>query len=660
MTPAGLRLQLIGLALLWLQLLLQGQLQVAVAIALPLLLLLKLRPRKLPRPAQLGLTVAALLVWSLGASMGDRSALLQSCSNLLWLLSGLKLLEARGPREQRQCGLLLLVATGLAGLAAQALAASLLQGLVVLLALASLLSLDLPPLGLGALLRRTGVLVALTLPVLIAAFVLLPRLEPLWQLSPGAQARTGLSERLAPGELASLVQDDGLAARVSFANGTPPGPEQRYWRVLVHQRFDGNSWSGPQSAPPALQLAATSPQPAGPQPPLQRWLVEANGLRQRPWGGVGRPQAGSQLQLLANGTLQASRPLTQRSLYTLTADPGSAGWRHQPPTPLDLELPATANPRLRVLGAQWRAEAAAPEARLELAHRWFMQQGFRYTLTPGSLGRSDPLDGFLFETQAGFCEHFAASLSALMRAAGVPARVVVGYQGGDWQRPIGAAAYLELRNSNAHAWSEIWLPNQGWVTVDPTAWVVPEQIRQSLAASLRRPLPAWLQVAAAQWDGLDYRWQLWVMGFDRQRQIALLGNSPWQGLWALGAIAAALLLGLWPLLSLLNAGDRGDRPQRELQRLLSRLQRHGFALQSGESLPAFCQRVAARQPLWRIALAQLCADYQQWRFGNKTTARQAQQHRRAVLGSIRRCRQLLRAPALQQRYNASHPNRSGP
>ena len=626
------------LALLWLQLLLQGQLQTLVALALPLLLLLTLRQRRLPRAVFLALTAAGLLLWGAGASLGDRSALLASACNLLWLLCGLKLLEARSHHERCRVSLLLLLAVGLAGVAEQSLLASLLQGLCALLALTALLALEGGPLPLGRLLRRSSALVGLALPLLLVTFVLLPRLEPLWSLSLGTQGRTGLSQRLAPGELASLVQDDSLVARVSFASGSPPPLQQRYWRVLVHRHFDGNGWSADPAKPqPVLALPPPSPEAAL----LQRWLVEPSSLRQRPWAGVGLPTPVSGLQLGLAGTLQTAKPTAERSLYALVAAPGSGLWQQLAPTAVDLQLPPAANPQLRALGQRWAREGATAEARLALAQQWYVHQGFRYTLEPGALGSIDPWDHFLFETRAGFCEHFAASFSALMRAAGVPARVVVGYQGGVWQQPLGSQPYLELRNSDAHAWSEVWLPARGWVAVDPTAWVVPERVRRSLADSLSaadrqrlsRPAPGWLAAVASQWSGLDYRWQLWVMGFDRQRQLQLLGNSPWQGLWALAAMAVALAAALLPLLGLLQRQRGGpDQARRQLERLLRQLERRGYRLEPGESLRHYCLRIAAREPLLADALLALESVYAQWRFSpGVLTARQ----RREQLAALR-------------------------
>ena len=646
-------LLLTGQALLWLQLLLQGQLQLPVALALPALMALQLRP---PRQGLASswlrwITLGLLLLWAGGLALAPGGGLLRSVSNLLWLMLGLQQLEASRHGQQQRSVLLLLLAIALAGLGAQGLAASLGQGLTALLALAGLLSLETGGQRLLGSLRRTALLVALALPLLLASFLLLPRLEPLWSLPSATGGRSGLSERLAPGELASLVEDNSLAARVSFAGAGPPPQEQRYWRVLVHQRFDGRSWTSADPWPQPEAQAARAPGPAS-----QRWIVEPSRVPQRPWDGRSLPLLDSALVVSSLGTLESRAAPGARELYSL-APSSSASWQSQPPTPIDLQLPPGANPRLQALGRQWAREAASPDERLALARQWFLQQGFRYSLQPGGLGALDPLDRFLFETRLGFCEHYAASFSALMRAAGVPARVVVGYQGGSWQQPAAGEGFLQLSNSYAHAWSELWLPDRGWVGVDPTAWVVPERIRRSLAASLSpadqrrlsRPLPSWLEAAATQWRGLDHRWQLWVMGFDRQRQLELLGAGPWQGLKAVAAMGLALTAGLLPLGLARLRGQRSDPARRCLNQLLRQLRRHGHQPLPGEALGPFCRRVGLAAPALAADLAELAALYGQGRFGPPLSAAD----HRALQAGLHACSRRLRAALARGRRRSA-------
>jgi len=604
-------------AVLWLQLLVQGQLQLLVALALPGLMFLQLwRPRqRLPSVSMRLITLSFLFFWVAGLTLAPGS-FLQGVSNLLWLLIGLQQLEARRHEQHQRSVLMLLLGTGLAGLGAQGLAASLSQGLTALVALAGLHSLETGDQRMLTSLRRIAVLLVTALPLLLASFLLLPRLEPIWNLPVSARsARSGLTNQLAPGEIASLVLDQSLAARVSFKGGGPPAREQRYWRVLVHQRFDGRKWSAVDDPPrPKVQGEFAS------GPANQSWIVEPSRLLERPWDGRSLPQAGSPLVVSELGTLQNLRVQSDRQLYKLTDGTRSVSWQSAPPRAIDSQLIGNSNPRLQNLGRQWARQASKPEQRLALAREWFQGQDFAYSLKPGELGSTNPLDRFLFETRTGFCEHYAASFSALMRAAGVPSRVVVGYQGGDWQQPLGGSGFLQLKNSDAHAWSEVWLPDQGWIRIDPTAWVTPERIRRSLAASLSKEeqeeliksTPSWLQGVLTQWDGLDYNWQLTVMGFDRQRQVALLGQSRWQGLTAVVAMGVALLAGLMAVRKPWQS--TGDAARKCLDTVLRQLDKYGYSPYPGETLVCFFRRVGSTEEKLASILSELAQSYSRLRF----------------------------------------------
>jgi transglutaminase-like putative cysteine protease len=612
-------LQIGALAVLWLQLLAWGPLPWAGAIVLPLLLALQLLPRRLSPTLLRTLTLGMLVLWASGMPWGDPGQWLRQLGCLLWIMAGLKLLEARDAGGWRSAALVLLFGLGVASSLSQSLGASLLQGLSTVLCVGSLLAVEANQQPLGGLIRRSLQISLLSLPLVVVALLLLPRLPAVWSLPGPGTGTTGLSESLRPGELASLVQNEGLAARVRFRSSPPP-PEQRYWRVLVHQRFDGSGWE--LEEPPALLV--NQPQPSGPSE--QQWLVEPNDLNWRPWGGRGLPEQAN-LQLSSLGSLWSRKPLSSRESYGIGDLSEPPPWQQQPPSALDLAFPQGANPQLEALAQRWRQNNPSPEAIVSQARRWFISQGFRYTLEPGSLGGSAPLDRFLFEQRRGFCEHYAASFSALMRAAGVPSRVVVGYQGGDWQTPAGAKPFLLIRNSDAHAWSEVWLPNRGWVEVDPTSWVVPERQRRNLAASLsardrqklRGEAPAWLAQLTSQWQLLDYRWQLWVMGFDATRQQEWLeqwlgANSPWQGLIGVVGVGVGLAIAVVVLLLLGPRVNQADALRRNLDRCLFQLARLGLAPQPGETLQQFCDRAAMEEPSLAPALQALATAYNSARF----------------------------------------------
>ena len=552
---------------------------------------------------------------------------------VLVLLTALKLWEAKKPADLQRSALAELLCVGVLAVINPGLGPSLLQVCTALLAIAAIVAQELGDVPAGRrLLGQMGRLVGAAIPLMLVLFLLLPRLGPLWQLPLGHSGSTGLSADLDPGSLSSLVRDPSPALRISFGNRPPPPPEQRYWRVLVLERFDGRRWwasdpLGRRSAQTASGQPAQAPV-SGPRGPEQLWLVEPSPLPQLPWSGQGRPEEAG-LRIDPQGMLMGDRPPGERRIYTLLQTDQAPAWSLRMPSPQDLELPAGTNPRLEALGQSWAA-LGSPLQRVEAAQSWFQQRPFRYTLQPGELPDVAPLDTFLFGTQAGFCEHFAASFTALMRAAGVPARVVVGYQGGDWTgNAVSADGYLDVRQSDAHSWSEVWLGESGWGRVDPTAWVDPARIERGLADSLRnrpgerallRLGPSWLRELDRRWGGLDLIWTRWMLGFDGPAQQAWLGQvlgpwQAWQGVVLLASMAVALVGGLGVLLLLERRRQRPtDRWRRRLDRHLQPLRRLGLEPAAGESLGAFCGRVALRHPELEPGLVKLEQDYSRLRF----------------------------------------------
>jgi len=586
---------------------------------------------------------------------GLQPALLLSWLALgLTLLAGLKLLEARRPAERRLVALLQLVCAGLLGALQPDLGPSLLQLLAVVLALAGLLALES---GEGPdwrlLLRRSLQVMLAALPMALALFVLLPRLEPFAPVAGLGRgvAVSGLSDSLAPGGIAALVSSDAPAARVSFERSGPPAVADRYWRVVAHERLDGESWTSAGSASaPAMATPAAAAGEA-----IQLWLSEPSGVVTVPWGGSGRP-LGSDLKLEREGVLRHRGPAAQRRLYAIAVArapaAGGEAWRHQPPGPLALQLPRGANPRLEQLAARWQKLGPAA-ARVEAAEGWFRSQGFRYSQTPGPLPATAPLDAFLFERRQGFCGHYASAFTSLMRAAGVPARVVSGYRGGAWVEPLGGPGYLDLRQSDAHAWSEVWLEGEGWRRIDPTAWVSGSTAGRHSA--VRGGAANWL---VRQWWGLDLAWGRWWLGFDRSRQEALLsrllgGHRELVGVLVVASVGLGLAGGLAGLRWLgRGAGVAPSDPaRRELERALRLLARAGLVPAAGETPGLFSQRVAAADADLGAALHALVEPYQGWRFGRGRHDRQSQQQ---LLGQMRRRRRRL-ADVLRQQSRSRPP-----
>ncbi|MFN9620470.1 MAG: DUF3488 and DUF4129 domain-containing transglutaminase family protein [Synechococcaceae cyanobacterium] len=536
-------------------------------------------------------------------------------------LTALKLWEARSLRERRLVGLLQLLCAGLLAAIQADLAGSLLQALAAVLALAGLLALELGDgLGWPRLLRRSAQLLLAALPMALVLFLLLPRLGPFTMLEAGQGlgATTGLSDTLDPGSIAELSTNQEPAARVAFPQGNRPPPAgARYWRVLVHERFDGRRWGAGEplaatgaTGPASPVGGATAQAPPRGQPTLQLWLVEPSGLAPVPWSGSAQPVTPG-LRIDRLGQLRTRGSATQRRVYELRDDGQRARWRQLPPGPLDQQLPLGTNPRLEALGQEW-GRLPTPEQRLIAAERWFRGQPFRYTLRPGTLPERAPLDAFLFERREGFCGHYASAFSALMRAAGVPARVVSGYRGGDWVMPLGGRGYLDIRQGDAHAWSEVWLPGEGWRSVDPSRWVpAPLEEEGPRNGTLR-----WLE---QQWWGLDLGWTRLWSGFDAREQEALLqrllgDRREWLGALVLVGLAGGLGAALAGLAALQRRSLRGDAWRRELDRALAPLARRGLAPLPGETLPRFAARLEGPWPELAEELRGLIALYQRHRF----------------------------------------------
>ena len=658
-------LQSASLAVLWLQLLSMREAQLIVLISLPLLTVLKLwSPPLLQSQGWFpnGLLFGLVATWLTQSSLGAMSGWLISCANLLWLLSGLKLLEALQPAAIRRTSLLLLLAVGMAGIFAQGLGSSLMQAISALLAVGSLLGLEIGATKGRGLLQILLLLVGVSLPLMVVLFLLAPRVGPLWQLKTTHQ--TGLSDQLVPGSIAALVQNNSTAMRMKFKGMAPPPPVQRYWRVMALNNFDGRRWTISQDEP---ILATPTPPAAKALLPQQKVLLEANNLHWLPWNGRGLPIP-SEIRRSNNGGLWQPKPIQSRTIYSLVAAGPDAPepWRKLPSNPSDKHLPNNSNPRLKALGNQWR-QLPEPEQRLEIARRWFLDQGFRYTLKPGLLPYQDALDAFLFESRKGFCEHFAASFSALMRSADIPARVVIGYQGGEWIQDFGSEnGHLKVTQADAHAWSEIWLPERGWIRVDPTGWVVPSRLEQNLFNSLgaagssddQRLLanaPSWMRWLQGHWQTLDLNWSLWVMQFDQSKQEELLRKlfganaGRWQGTLLLASMAILLAVALVVLGSL--QPQNKNKLRKELDECLRRL---GIEAKEGEPLES-CLRDNRLSADLNQKLAQLVMAYQEQRFAENPSTPQRQ-----LIIQLRKLRPLKKTNFISQfRMRAKSSTKSG-
>jgi len=461
-------------------------------------------------------------------------------------------------------------------------------------------------------------LVAQAIPLAIVLFVLVPRVAPLWTMPvPVSSNKTGVTDEMSPGNISNLSRSAELAFRVSFDNNAPL-QDQLYWRGLVLDFFDGRSWRRAGSSMQSYEMIERFQSRLGAEklggavgydiilePTQQSWIYALQ---------LAEFDAPDILQDRYY-TLHTDKPVTQRFRYKMRSylnnetDMQLAGVLRA----RALQLPEPeGNPRSRQLAERLRAQSSDDLDYANRVMRYFREEPFHYTLTPPQLGEAS-IDDFLFNSLEGFCEHYASTFVYLMRAAGVPARVVVGYQGGEINPFEG---YTMVYQYNAHAWSEIWLEGQGWVRMDPTAAVAPERIslgaqavlgdqpgflENSRFSMLRFRNTEWLNSLRLRLDAMDYAWNRWVVSYDEDLQLqfleAIFGDRAKQALlYALGVsillffiIAAYFLLGG-------RKRDMRDKATRLYLSLLADLAGGGITRQRGEGPSDFANRVALSRP----------------------------------------------------------------
>lgn len=488
----------------------------------------------------------------------------------------------------------------------------------------------------GRTFRLSAVMLAQSAPLMLVLFLFFPRVSPLWSVPvQSSGGTTGLSETMSPGDIGNLTRNDQVAFRVRFDGQVPPN-EMLYWRALTMDLFDGREWSSPRASytsrrqylgsradelhdwyeairyrgdPISYNVIA--------EPSRQRWLYTLKMPRINRDG----------LVMLENYQVESLRPVTQRMSYDVRSYPQS---RTQDALSEGVArrarmLPRQGNARSRRWAIAQRELAGSDAAYLDAVLTHFREAPFHYTLDPPRLGE-DVIDAFLFDTRAGFCEHYAGAFTYLMRAAGIPSRVVTGYQGGELN-PYDET--LIVRQYDAHAWSEVWLAGQGWVRVDPTAAVAPERITLGSGelfesaqrfsgdggfSMLQFRNNRMLNALRLRLETLDYAWNRWVLNYDQDTQFALLSalfgrvTRVTATLLIVAGLASLLLLAALLLLRKPRSA-KTDTAVRDYQRLCRHLAELGYPRARGEGPWNYCQRVAGEQPAWKARLNRITSLY---------------------------------------------------
>ena len=468
-----------------------------------------------------------------------------------------------------------------------------------------------------------GRLLLYAVPLAIVMWVFFPRLSsPFWAVPiDTSQASSGLSDTMSPGDITSLSMSDEVAFRVAF-DGEIPAPRDRYWRGLVLTRFNGRTWSGrePSISRSALDQIEVEGDPINYEvtlePTRQQWVFALD--MPTSWS-LRRTFMGPQQQLAR------MTPIDQRVAYKVTSYTSfrvgtelSELYRNW-----YSDLPDDSNPRTMKLAREMHAAAGSDRAFVDAVLQKLNREEFYYTLEPPPLGRN-PVDRFLFETRRGFCEHYASAFSVMMRSAGIPTRVVLGYQGGE-VNPMGG--HLIVRQSDAHAWTEIWLDGLGWYRIDPTAAVAPERINVGASdAAFDAIGQSWGLSAPSRlvhqikltWDAMNAKWNEWILGSGPDTQNSFM---KWLGMdepsWRkMMLILISLVIGLIMLISLLLM-MRSRPPQKdEAARLYSRfVKKTGLEPQTGETAQVFAQRVIQSHAAPGEIVSEITAAYMDARYG---------------------------------------------
>lgn len=543
---------------------------------------------------------------------------------LLVAMGALKLLESRGRRDDAivvGVSLFMLLA---AALADQSLTRLPLYLLAIWCACSAMMLIAHPDTGLPvrAAMRLSARALAMAVPLAVACFLFFPRFGgQFWALPGGGGATTGLSDEMSPGAIDQLVSNYDPAFRVHFEGPVPP-PEQRYWRGPVLNTFDGFTWRRDRRAyvdTPREMLGPPVRYRVTLEPTQRNWLFALDTVERSPRHNI---------FITHDRQLYRTEPIGDSFSYDATSyldhvsrGPLSILGRRQ-----ETQLPATRNPRTLALAKQLRQGAPDDAAYADKVLDWFRDNGLEYSFEPDPTGL-ESVDSVLFDTKRGFCGHFASAYATMMRAVGVPSRVVTGYLGGEWN-PVGG--YLIVRQSDAHAWTEIWIEGRGWRRVDPTAVVEPERLTRGVyevmgeagtpvAISLRQS--SWLARIAQYWDGANTWWRERVVEFNLRSQMQFLEklgiDSPsWRHLgWA---FAGGLLLWMLWVASTLRRSVAREKPDRIARAWLAatrKLEKVAAPRAPDEGALSYAKRIAVSHPHLADGITSVAARYTRLRFG---------------------------------------------
>jgi len=555
---------------------------------------------------------------------------------LLLVLAGAKMLESRTPREFQVLALIGWFLAFCAVLLGNHLSRSVWTVAVVLVITGCMVRFRRSIPGVREPVRVTAMLFAQALPLAVLLFFVFPRglLELGSALGRSRFGQMGIDNVLDPGNIARVARSSDVAFRVRFPDGTLPSSDSRYWRCLTLWNCEGMRWTRGDR----LSYLPLLPRPKGDGDIRQIIDLEAHGKRWLP--GLERPLMarlrGESLfpefdqSLVSPLPVQNSERFEVVSRYEPPAAEGKTPVRDLPEDHLEaaLQLPPVISPKLRQLTDYWKSVTQNDEQVMQIALSYLSTQGFSYSLEPGEYQGPQSMDDFFLRRRVGFCEHFSASYATLMRMAGVPSRVVVGYLGGEYSDHNGG--YLIVKQSDVHAWVEVWLKKFGWVRVDPTAALAPDRVNIDLRAFLaggaeeaerqrRTLLGRTMQHLRLWWDSVNYGWQNQVIDYNQESQRGLLervGLRQSKLVLLIPSVAFVLIGGLLITWWLRRPARHADPWMRLWQRVCRSLAKAGVPPCAASEGPlAFAERVAHARPDLASQMKRMTEMYVSGRYG---------------------------------------------
>ncbi len=487
--------------------------------------------------------------------------------------------------------------------------------------------------------KQSALITMQALPIAIIFFVFFPRLEvPQWLLLPEKRsAISGLSDTLRPGSISKLGFSSDLVFRAKFEGSMPP-PQKRYWRGPVFSIFDGANWTETKQrgfvrkldkvtftgAPYRYKLMM--------EPQEARWIyalempvsfsgaVVKNGLHQLL--NTGDHFKRKEFEITSYLNFNTGR-LTDTEYYD------------------NIQLPYEPFPEIKKLVNNLQGGNDSAVNLIRAIFKYFKKNGFEYTLNPPIL-KDNPIETFLFRAKRGFCGHYATAFVYLLRVAKIPARVVAGYQGGEENK---AGKFVEVRQSDAHAWAEVWIKGKGWVRVDPTSAVAPDEFEQQWGEEIsttnayakqqaeERGVKAWIKHLKDVWGNIDYQWQQSIINYKGSTQADFLShlginNTKDMLKWLLALTTIMFLLIGWYLLR--KQRQTTDRILLLYQEFCRKLGRLGLMKNIGETENSFASRVIKKQPDLEQSIALITNSYIKIRYGKEWSEKDYKQLKKYV------------------------------